>query len=670
MFYKELVENAKEMIYRINEAGNFVYVNPTAVSITGYSEDELLGMHFSQLLREDYRNFAINFYTQQLEKKSHATYLELPLLKKDGHHIWLGHNVCIEVNDNILYMAAIARDVTDKIKKEKQLQNKTARHTALLENLQVGVIMEDENRKIITINKAFCDMFCMSFKPEELIGKDYRLIFEFIRGSLKDPEKYNITEELLINERIILIEDPIELSNGNIYERDYIPIYTEAGYTGSLWKFREVTETIRTKKELARNDRKYKSIISTMNLGLLEVDNDGYIISGNESFCEMLSYKSINELIGKEAFGTLLDEESQQVMKEQIALREQGASGAYEIKIKKSNGIDSAWVLISGTPLFDDNNNVVGSMGIHLDITNQKIIAKELEEAKVRESQIEAQKKAMELLEEKVAERTSQVVAQKKFIENKNHEITMSLNYALRIQQALLPDKKQIRKALPDSFILYKPKDIVSGDFYFYNKKGDRLIIAAADCTGHGVPGAFMSMLGSEKLLNVLQNEMTPGVTLSLLDRSIKDSLHHSEREKSILDGMDIALCSLDLNNKIIEFAGANRPIWIIRNSSNQFEEIKGTKKDIGGFNNETELFETHQIQFEKGDTFYLFSDGFTDQFGDNNKRLMTKRFKEQLLSIQNLSMPEQKIALKNFFQNWRGSQEQTDDVLVIGVRL
>jgi PAS domain S-box-containing protein len=670
MFYNKLAESADNLVYRINEAGNFVYVNQTVMRITGYSMDELIGTHFSKLLREDYKDFAINFYRQQFEQKSQAAYLELPLIKKNGHVIWLGQNVCIETNGGDIQIAAIAHEIKDKPKTGNKFFNNAEWHTELVEKLQDGILVEDNNRKIITANKTFCNMFNILFTPEELAGKSYWHISESLKKSVKDPDKFELAEEHLITERTYLIAELIELANGNAYERDRIPIYNERGCIGSVWKYRDITEKTAIKKELLKNERKYKSIIDTMKLGLLEVNNDGYIISANESFCEMLAYDSIDELIGKEAFTTLLDDESKEIMRTQMALREQGASGAYEIKIKKANGMDTAWVLISGTPLFDDNNNVVGSIGIHLDITPQKIIAKELDEARARESYVEAQEKAMELLEEKVAERIIEVVTAKKFIENKNNEITMSLNYALRIQKAVLPDKNQIRKSLPESFILFKPKDIVSGDFYFYNKNNDRIIIAAADCTGHGVPGAFMSLLGSEKLLMAVQNELTPGATLSFLDRSIKNSLHHSESEKSILDGMDIALCSLDLKNKIIQFAGARRPIWIFRNKENILEEIKGTKKDIGGWNLETQMFETHEIQLKNDDTFYLFSDGFADQFGENNKRLMTKRFKEQLLSIQHLSLPEQKIALKNFFDTWKGSREQTDDVLVIGVRL
>lgn len=666
MFYRNLVENEKDLIYTVNETGNIVYVNPMVENITGYSENELIGMQFCDLHRQDYKDITARFISQQLYNKTATTYFETPLITKYGKHVWIGQSITSQITDKGTQLTIVARDITDKISTDSNIHKKNSKHAVLIENLQIGVLVEDEHSKIAIVNQAFCNMFRIRIHPDDLIGKEYKLVNQFILQLIKHGTPHNHIAEPK------RMSDVIELLNGNVYERDQIPLYYDKDYNGTIWKYRDITEKNNIKRELAKNERKYKSIIETMKLGLLEVDNDGYITSANESFCKMLSYKSINDLIGKKAIDTLLDEESQKIMQTQITLREQSASGAYEIKIKKANGVDSAWVMIAGTPLFDDDNKVIGSMGIHLDVTLQKQIAEELQEARLIESHLEAQKKALELLEEKVKERTSEVLRQKQFIENKNTEITMSLNYALRIQQALLPSKKKMRKTLSASFILFKPKDIVSGDFYFYNKKNDRVIIAAADCTGHGVPGAFMSMLGSEKLLNAVHKGGRPGEILSALDRSIKNSLHHDDNEKSILDGLDISICSIDLGTNIVEFAGAHRPFWMIRKDEPIpfLEEIKGANRDIGGWSDETEFFDTHTIQLYEGDTFYLCTDGFADQFGNNNKRMKTRRLKEKLLSIQHLSMEEQEIELKRFFEEWKGAQEQTDDVLMIGIKI
>jgi PAS domain S-box-containing protein len=669
--YKHLVENSSDMIYRLNEACDFLYVNPASSVITGYTKEELLGMNLSYLLRADKKDFATRFYSKQIQEKTPATYLELPVMDKDGKLVWIGQNVTLEERANGYQLVVIARDITERVKQEKQQQTKNAKLLVLIENLQEGVLVEDENRKITLVNRAFCDLFSFRLIPEDFIGKDYSTAINHVKKLFKDPTYFSDHENNLLANKNIFIGKPIDLTDGRIFEIDYIPIYIETGYMGNLWKYRDTTEKNKVKNDLIKSEKKYKSIIDTMRLGLLEVDTNGRILSANESFCQILEYNSVDELIGLPADTTLLDEDQQRVMKEQMEIRKAGDSNAYEIKVKKANGTDYAWMLISGAPLYDHNGKIIGSVGVHLDISYQKKIAIELEEKKAMKSLMEWQEKAMEHLEEKVIERTSEVVKQKEIIEFKNKEITNSITYALRIQQALLPNKQDIDNLLPESFILYKPKDIVSGDFYYFHPIEDNLCyIAAADSTGHGVPGGFMSMLGSEKLNDAVTKGRSPGEILSMLNRSIKGSLRHTEKDRAILDGFDIALCLVDTQSRTLHFAGAHRPLWIIRKNSDTIEEIKAVKAAIGGWTEESQEFATHEIRLEEGDSFYIFTDGFADQFGTTNKRLMTKKFKEILLSLKDRKMSEQGKYLDNFYSTWKGEEEQTDDILVIGTRL
>jgi CRP-like cAMP-binding protein len=269
-----------------------------------------------------------------------------------------------------------------------------------------------------------------------------------------------------------------------------------------------------------------------------------------------------------------------------------------------------------------------------------------------------------------VDERTIELMMKNKEITIKNREITDNVNYARRIQAAILPDIKVIHKTFPNSFVLYLPKDIVSGDFYSFFPNENGGVIVAADCTGHGVTGAFLSVIGNS-LLNQIINEKKisePGIILDNLHEEMIVALNQRNSEST--DGMDVSICSVDIKNKQVRYAGANRPMWIIRN-----KEIiihNPNKFPVGGLQIlHDSNFSSHLIPVEKNDTIYIFTDGYADQFGgEAGKKLMTKIFKEILIDIQNLNMDEQKEFLKDYFEKWKGKNEQVDDVLVIGVRI
>lgn len=273
-------------------------------------------------------------------------------------------------------------------------------------------------------------------------------------------------------------------------------------------------------------------------------------------------------------------------------------------------------------------------------------------------------KKEKRILEEKVAQRTKELA-------EKNNDIMSSIEYAKRIQEAMLPELKIIYKHLPESFILYKPKDIVSGDFYWYGMVENKKIIAAVDCTGHGVPGAFMSMIG-HNLLNqiILEKKITdPSQILMQLNESVKTALKQQGKEKETQDGMDVALCVIDEKTDSLYYAGAFRPLILIKGQS--LEKIEGDKYPIGGAHFDLHrTYTTHQRKLAKGNTFYIFSDGFADQFGGpKSKKFMLKQLQTTLINMQDLSMAQQHYRLSEIFDSWTGELEQVDDVLIIGVR-
>ena len=282
-------------------------------------------------------------------------------------------------------------------------------------------------------------------------------------------------------------------------------------------------------------------------------------------------------------------------------------------------------------------------------------------------------KKANQLLGQQKIEilsKNQDLQSKNDLIGHQKKEITDSIEYAKTIQQAMLPSDSEIHEIFPNSFVLFLPKDIVSGDFYWFKKIKDIHFVAAVDCTGHGVPGAFMSMIGNDKLNFAVQEKKLsrPADILSELNRGVKAALKQNNTDSKSRDGMDIALCSFDFKNKNIQYAGANRVLYKISNG--ELTEYAPTKSAIGGFTAENFEFKNNDIDYVSGDVFYLFTDGYADQFGgETGKKLMTKNFKKLLLSISDKPLVEQKIEIKKTFEAWRGAYEQIDDVLVIGVK-
>jgi serine phosphatase RsbU (regulator of sigma subunit) len=282
------------------------------------------------------------------------------------------------------------------------------------------------------------------------------------------------------------------------------------------------------------------------------------------------------------------------------------------------------------------------------------------------------------ILEQKVIERTEEVVRQKEEIEKQRQkleelykDVTDSIRYAKRLQESILPPDNFIKQLLPESFVLYKPKDIVSGDFYWFYKKENKILFAAVDCTGHGVPGAFMSLVGANALNQAVKEHgvVQPAKILEDINKLSSETLNKNNENNTVRDGMDLALCSIDKKSMELEYAGANNPLYLIRN--NELIEIKADKFAIGAFEPGTKNYTNHKWQLQKGDKLYVFSDGYADQFGGlKGKKFMYRQFRDVLLKISDKNMQTQKQLLLETLEKWKGMYEQVDDILVIGVEI
>lgn len=275
-------------------------------------------------------------------------------------------------------------------------------------------------------------------------------------------------------------------------------------------------------------------------------------------------------------------------------------------------------------------------------------------------------------LEKVITERTSTIVLQKKELEHKNQEITDSINYAKRIQLSILPDIKAMQAQWPDLFIFYQPKDIVSGDFYWYKRISDHeFLIAIADCTGHGVPGGFMSMICSDKLHQAAELSTQPNEILFHANNYLKDALRQGNIEGGTKDGMEIALLKVNTGSREVWYSGANRFLWIVKSGSSELTEIKATKASIASTTEYDLTYQGHYLQLQNGDQLYMSSDGYPDQFGGpDGKKYMTKNFKQYILQIASLPIARQEQQLRGNINAWMDGYEQVDDLLVAGIRL
>jgi len=434
---------------------------------------------------------------------------------------------------------------------------------------------------------------------------------------------------------------------------------------GNLQRKKRILEEkvkIRT-KEISRQKKeleKLSIVASKTDNAVLIANAEGKLEWANEGFTKMSGYtlEEFKEEKGETMMEMSNNPEIKQVIDDCINKR---SSVVYEVK-NMTKGGNEIWVQTTLTPIIE-NGTFKRLVAIDTDITDRK--------------------------------NAEEVIRQK------NIDITDSINYAQHIQQAILPNPEEIQSVLPDSFILFKPKAIVSGDFYWFSKiesenrgRGETekkkkmlnkkftdspihpfshsFIIAAVDCTGHGVPGAFMSVIGNDLLNDIVNNRGTADAAkiLGELNDGVVNALKQKGEEGEAKDGMDIALCSIDLHKKELQFSGAYNPLYMIRDK--QLEIFKGSRYPIGMYKiGKDKKFTNHHIKIKKGDAFYIFSDGYADQFGGSKgKKFTYKRFQDLLIEIQQHSMEKQRDILNVTFEKWKGDEEQLDDVLVIGIRI
>ncbi len=449
----------------------------------------------------------------------------------------------------------------------------------------------------------------------------------------------------------------------------------------------KIEELLATEEELKQNNEELLTLTEVIEekeerlRTLIENQGEGFVIlniSNQFEFANPAAHEILglpeDSLVGK-SIQELFDKEQLQIIRENTELRFQGKKSSYELDLSSQAKCEK-WIQVTGTPDYDKKNNHIGTIAVFRDITGLKIAEQQLKNAY---SELQ---NYFETLQN-----------QKQTIEAAHLKITDSINYALRIQQALLPNEEVLNGLIPKNFILFHPRDVVSGDFYFVREVNQHLIILAADCTGHGIPGAFMSLLSFNFIYEITQQMeglfmMKPNEILEDLRSKIKEVLPQTQK---VRDGMDAALVCIEKKTNKLQYAGANNPIYIIMPEQIDYElvdnkviqieienaqstgcliEMKPDKQPVGVYMNETP-YTNHTLQLQPDSIVYMFSDGFVDQFGGEiGRKYRSQRLKSFLFSIHNKPMNEQKQALELELTEWKGNCEQVDDILVMGLKI
>ena len=640
VLFQRMIEEIEDYaILLFSKNGEVMNWNNGAAKVTGYSVDEAIGKNFGFVHSK--QNQEIKLPEKLLEdalRNGKATY-EGWLARKDGTYFW-GNNQIVAMFDEkkeVTSFSCIMHDLTERrngAEIERALNMTRQGLMKLFNASPVGMIIAAiEDGRLIEVNESFLSTF--GYKRQEAIGFTADEL-GFVSQATQQKSFGKLKEQgYLRNEKV-----PAITKGGKEIETIFsVELFEFEQKQCFLCIFHDISDIKDMEKRLVESENKYRKLIEEAGDVLYTSDIHGNFTYINQRVKNLIEY-STEELIGKH-FSLLIapgwKEKVADMYLNQFKNRIQETTIEFPILTKSGQ---EKWV--EQIVIMQMKKDVIlGFQCIVHDITERK--------------------RANLLLQ-----------SQKKIIEQKNRDILDSIKYAKRIQDVIFPPATLIKELLPESFVLFKPKDVIGGDFYWLEKFNNKTFIAAVDCTGHGVPGALLSIIGYNLLSKSINEHgnTKPDDILNELSIGINKTLHKNADNASVKDTMDIALCAIDKEN-VLEFAGAHNSLYLIRNE--ELIEIPADRFPVGVvLDGKFQKFKNHRLQLQKGDIFYLFSDGYPDQFGGpNGKKLKYRQFKNILLSVHKLSMKEQKNELNRRFEEWKlTNEDQTDDILIVGVKI
>ncbi len=635
--FRHIIDNASDIIYTADVFGNFVYVNPSVKGILGYTSEELIGRSYLSLIHPDMAQQVKKHYEEHFINRREDSFYEFQVVKADRSVIWVGQNIRTVFspidNKTITGFHGIVRNRNERKVVELQLVDSEKKYRELFDNSSELIQSIDTNGNFLYVNRAW----------KETIGYNDEELLQIRLQDIIHPESKEHYEEV-INKLIATCDANEKRTRYSILTKrgekrivgSSINAKIENNKVVSVQSFlRDITTQEETQRLLKKSEVNFRQIAETIKdvFYLYNIVDEKYeYISPN---CKDILGADQNFFYnGQSHTAIYVHPEDKPMLKEANMLVDSGK--AYDIDFRVIIDKKISWLNEKSFPIRDNNGIVTSNSGIIRDITNIK----------------EAQKT----------------------IEKQNIEIGKSITYAKSIQDSSLPTQSEMASIFPESFIFYSPKDILSGDFYILDSVKSKTdeemsVFLVADCTGHGVPGGILSLLCNSLIReSFTQTDLSqPSQALDFVREKII-KFFRSSMTKRMQDGMDITMCVLNHEKTKLYYSGANGSVVIIRNE--EILEFRGNKQHIG-FNALPSPFTSHEIEVQEGDCIYLFTDGYADQFGQvSDKKYSKKRLKNFLLTVHQEPMRMQSAKLRYEFFEWRGRNEQTDDVTLLGVKI
>lgn len=644
------------------ETEKVVLVNHGAAELFEFSTEELKNMSIHDMIGE-LRAPSLEYFEEAYHQSNnkHRT-MHIEHRTRNGKVLTLEANTSTITYDGTDMLLVSIQDVTEKIKTQAQIKQLSL----VASKSTNGIVITDKNENIQWVNTGFEKL--SGYSAQELIGNKPNML----QGLETSEQTREVLRNAVKNQTSTHVEIINYHKNGQPY---WVEIYLDPviDTSGELTHFiaieNDVTQRVKNAKELKRSKQLAEKALHELRDQKFALDQhsivavtdlQGTIEYVNDKFCEISKYTKA-ELIGANHRILKSNYHSTTFFREMYRCIGRGQVWQGEIKNKAKDG-SVYWVDTTICPLLHPKTKrPTKFIAIRTDITQRKISEQKLANT-------------LKHLEELVAERTKDLEHTQQQLQESHTDLLDSVKYAKRIQQAILPSQKEMLQNFSDMFALYLPRNIISGDFYWQHKQGQTVYLSLADCTGHGVPGAMMSMLGNELLDTTVKDKKLsdPKQILEALDEELTAILNRQDASYHVNDGMDMSVCTINYATQQLIFASAQSHGLFFQKKTNTFTPLKPTKRGIGGvFGEIIHPFKNIQQSFDIGDRLYLFSDGYYDQWGGpNGKKLLRKRFINILKETIHLPIKEQYNTLKSHFLEWKGEEMQADDVTVLGIEL